>query len=111
MMFLEQTAKHFEKHHGGVKEPDHVDLGCLSVGKGMCMADFEDRSIWGVPHIGHCNSWWSLMAHSSVWVCVYVGVGCVCAVMGCESGDSVPNTCWGTSVASSIIEKIRKMSS
>lgn len=40
----------------------------------MCMPDFDDRSILGVPHIGHYNSWWSLMVHSSVCV----EGGCLC---------------------------------
>lgn len=41
----------------------------------------------------------------SWYILLCVWRGGVCAVMGCGSGDSAENTCWGTAVAAGIPEK------
>lgn len=61
---------------------------------------FQSLVFWAFPSVTATAggpSWYILL-------CV-----CVCVVIGCGSGDFAGNTCWGTTVATSIPGKIRQL--
>lgn len=107
-VIISLTPKGILKKIMACKEPDRVDLRCMRERMCVCVSQILMIEVfWEFPisvtTTAGGPSWYILLC---VCVCVEGG-GCVCAVIGC----GVENTCWGTTVATGIPEKIRKMNS
>lgn len=97
LIIIRNMNWHGKKWEG--KQPIQVGASVFERGT-MCTPDSDDRSIRAFPISVTATAggplWYILLS-----VCVFV-------VVGCGSGESAENTCWGTTVATGIPRKIKE---